>query len=345
MMVARGMVPLPTAGELVTVLYQFSIDPDTSLATAARATVEGLPERVLIGAAGDARLDARVLDWLAPRFMASAALFDAALVNPSLADETIATLAAKAGPEAVDRLATNEQRLLRHPEIIGAMYTNPRARMSTVTRAVELAVRNQIRVPGLAAWDEIAKALDAAGPVSADADAAFAAAAERATADDSALTSGDPEAVLSSIDGGPAADIPIVEDVPISKMSVPDRIRLATMGNAFARSQLVRDPVKLVAMAAIKSPGITDVEAARYASNAGLSEEIIRYIAGRGKWTKLYSVKLALIGNPKATVAESMRLLPHLREKDLRAVSRSKGMASAIVAQAKKLMSVRTGGK
>ena len=337
------MVPLPTAGDLVTVLYQFSLDADASLVTAARGTVDGLPERVLVGAASDARLDPRVLDWLAPRFMASATLFDAALVNPSLADETIATLAAKAGPDAVDRLATNEQRLLRHPDIIAAMYTNPRARMSTVTRAVELAVRNQIRVPGLAAWDEIAKSLDAAGPGNAD-DAAFAAAAERAMSDDSALTSGDPEAVMRSLDDGPA-DIPVVEDVPISKMSVPERIRLATMGNAFARSQLVRDPVKLVAMAAIKSPGITDVEAARYAGNAGLSEEIIRFIGARGKWTKLYSVKLALIGNPKATVAESMRLLPHLREKDLRAVSRSKGMASAIVAQAKKLMSVRSGGK
>ena len=40
------------------------------------------------------------------------------------------------------------------------MYLNKHARMSTVDRAVELAVRNNVRVPGLAAWDEIARALE-----------------------------------------------------------------------------------------------------------------------------------------------------------------------------------------
>jgi hypothetical protein len=39
------------------------------------------------------------------------------------------------------------------------MYMNRRARMSTIDRVVELAVRNQVRVPGLAAWDEVARAL------------------------------------------------------------------------------------------------------------------------------------------------------------------------------------------
>ena len=39
----------------------------------------------------------------------------------------------------IDLIAQNEQRLLASPEIIGAMFNNPHARMSTVDRAVELA--------------------------------------------------------------------------------------------------------------------------------------------------------------------------------------------------------------
>ena len=82
-------------------------------------------------------------------------VFDAIVQNAACADETIATLAERGGAREVDRIAANEQRLLRYPAIISAMYLNKQARMSTVDRVIELAVRNNVRVPGLAAWDEI----------------------------------------------------------------------------------------------------------------------------------------------------------------------------------------------
>jgi hypothetical protein len=127
-------------------------------------------------------------------------------------------------------------------------------------------------------------------------------------------------------------------------MTVPMKMRLAALGNAFARSQLVRDPLKMVALAAIKSPGVNETEVTRYAANAGLCEDVIRYIATRGDWTKNYSVKLALVMNPKNSLADSMRQLPFLRERDLKAVMRSKNVPSALVMQARKLVQTRSGG-
>src|SRR5207249_1104691 len=50
------------------------------------------------------------------------------------------------------------------------------------------------------------------------------------------------------------------KDLPIDKLSVAAKIRLATLGNAFARAILIRDPVRMVALAAINSPGMTDNE-------------------------------------------------------------------------------------
>src|SRR5512139_462917 len=161
MMAARGMAPLPPADQLA-VLYQLSIDGDQNLANAARATAQGLPDKLLGGALGDAKLDPRVLDLFAQVVGDKPAAFDALVGNASVADETIAVLAAKAGAREIDRIAANEQRLLRHPQIISAMYLNKHARMSTVDRAVELAVRNNVRVPGLHAWDEIARSLQGA---------------------------------------------------------------------------------------------------------------------------------------------------------------------------------------
>ena len=130
----------------------------------------------------------------------------------------------------------------------------------------------------------------------------------------------------------------------IMEMSIPAKIRLATVGNAFARSILIRDPLKLVAVAAIKSPGVTDIEAARYATNQSLPEEVIRFIATKREWTKMYGVKVSLCKNPKTPVAEASKLLTFLREKDLTNVTKSKGVSSALVAQAKKIMAQRKGG-
>ncbi len=347
MMAARGMAPLPPADQ-VTVLYQLSLDADANLASSAKATASGLPEKILATALADGNLDPRVLDMFARLVGDKAAAFDAIILNAKVADTTIAALAASGGAREIDRIAANEQRLLRHPEIISAMYMNRKARMSTVDRAVELAVRNNVRVPGLAAWDEIARALQAeksAAP-SVESDTLFSIAADAMTAnDDRQLTQGDAEKALddSALDFE-AAILEKTKDIPINKLGVPAKVRLATLGDAFARGVLIRDPIRMVQMAAIKSPAVTEFEAANYAGNANLSDDVMRFIASKREWTKLYGTKFALCRNPKTPITEAMRLMPFLREKDLTSLTKSKGVASAVVAQARKLLMQRRGG-
>ncbi|NVB82680.1 MAG: hypothetical protein HOV81_30160 [Kofleriaceae bacterium] len=343
MMAARGMAPLPP-GDQISVLYQISLDADARLAESAKATAAGLPEKLLAGALGDAKVDPRVLDFFAQHVADKPAAFDALADNPSAADETMAALAGKVGSREVDRIAANEQRLLRHPEIISAMYLNKHARMSTVDRAIELAVRNNVRVPNLMAWDEIARALqaDKVAPT-VEGDTLFTIAADATSGDDSEVTQGDAEQAIDG-DGQQENFLEATKNVPLEKLSIPAKIRLATLGNGFARATLIRDPIRLVQMAAIKSPAVTEFEAANYASNQSLSEDVIRYIAAKREWTKLYGTKYSLCRNPKTPIPEAMRLLPFLREKDLTNLSKSKGVPSAVVAQARKLLMQRRGG-
>ena len=344
MMAARGMAPLPPADQ-VAVLYQLTLDADQNIANSARATAQGLPDKLLGGALGDAKLDPRVLDLFATLVGEKPAAFDALVQNPSVADDTIAVLAGKAGSREVDRIAANEQRLLRHPQIISAMYLNKHARMSTVDRAVELAVRNNVRVPGLVAWDEIARSLQGGSPASSTDDALFSIAADAVEGEDAMLTQGDAEqAMEGDEDHLDQAALDKTKEVPIDKLSIPGKIRLATLGNAFARATLIRDPIKMVSSAAIKSPGVTEFEAARYAANQALSEDVIRFIANKREWTKLYGTKYALCKNPKTPVTDVMRMMPFLREKDLVSLTKSKGVASAVVAQARKLLMQRRSG-
>jgi hypothetical protein len=126
---------------------------------------------------------------------------------------------------------------------------------------------------------------------------------------------------------------------------VPAKVRLAMTGNGYARGKAIRDPIRIVAMAAIKSPAVTEFEAKSYAGNQTLAEDVIRYIANRREWTKNIQVKKALCRNPKTPITEAAKLLPFLLEKDLMMLSRSKGVPSAIAAQARKLIQQRKGGK
>jgi hypothetical protein len=345
MMASRGLVPLPPA-EQVAVLYQLAVDKDQGLAVAARTTALGLPDTMLAGALADPKLDPRVLDLFAELVGTKAVAFDALVSNASTADQTIAGLAGLAGAREIDRIASNEQRLLRHPEIIAAMYANKQARMSTVDRVVELAVRNNVRVPGLAAWDEIARALQGATPSPPETDSVFNEAIVAASGDDSAITQGDAEQVVEAPDeAAPEPPPPETKKLQIDKLTVPAKIRLALLGNGFHRAALIRDPMKMVAMATIKSPAVTEFEAANYARNQSLAEDVIRFIANKREWTKLYGTKVALCRNPKTPLPEAMRLMPFLRDKDLDRMIRSKGIPSAVVAQARKLMLQRRGKK
>jgi len=331
LMAARGLAPLPNRGDLVSVLYQLSLDGDRNISGAALGSVRELPEKVLQGALGDASVDSRVLDFFAREVRSKPRLVQVILLNAGVADETVAALAAKVDNQTVDLISQNEERLLRCPAIISAMYSNLNARMSTVDRAVELAVRAGLKVSGIPAWDEVVAALMGQRKL-----------AER-RAEEAPEAEPDPELepavedeIFASAAEAAAEGDDAGEELPISKMTVPMKIRLATLGNKFQRSLLIRDSIKLVSVAAIKAPGVTDAEAARYASNHSLSDDVISFIASRRDWTKMYGVKLSLVMNPKTPIPAAIRFLGLLRPKDLKAVARSKGIPQAVAVQAKK---------
>jgi hypothetical protein len=332
LMAARGMAPLPNPRDLVSVLYQLSLDGDKRVSESATRTARELPENVAVGAMRRPDLDPRVLHFfskLAPR---ESRLAEVIVLNQSTADETVIAMAAVACDREVEIIAANERRLLGCPAIIGALYTNENARASTVTRAIELAIRNQVEVPGIAGWDELRHELLESGRPSV-------------AAETSEESEGDGEGELERL---PFKELlqRVAQNPPqVHGLKVPTQIRIAQLGAKQAIFELLRSTKKAVSRAAIKSPKLKDSDAAKIASNTGLSEGVIEEVARRRDWTKLYAVKLALVNNPKCPLPAAARMLPHLREKHLKDLSRSKGIPSALNAQAKKLLSQRGGGR
>lgn len=127
----------------------------------------------------------------------------------------------------------------------------------------------------------------------------------------------------------------------ISRLKPMEKIRLALLGTAFERFVLIRDSNKAVAMSAIKSPRVNENEATAYAANRTLARDIIHYIAKRRDWTKLYSIQLNLVLNPKTPLAIAMSLMTRLYPHDVKKVAFSKNIPSALATAARRRMEQR----
>ena len=127
----------------------------------------------------------------------------------------------------------------------------------------------------------------------------------------------------------------------IQQMSVREMVQLATRGNKEARNLLIKNPNRIIVLAVLNSPKVTDDEIISYAGNKNLSKEVPLIISNKREYTKNYMVKLALVNNPKTPLPTAMKFLRHLLPKDLRNVSKSKNISTVIAKTALKMLDNR----
>jgi hypothetical protein len=354
MMAARGMAPIAKPKDLLALMYQLNLETNEALRNAATKSLADLPRDVVRAGLSDPTSDPRVLDLMALKWAHDNEILQLICLNNSAADQTVATIAEKASEAIIEIVATNEQRLLRCPEIISAMYLNKNARMSTVDRAVELAVRNNVMVPGLAAWEEIREAVLESGKGdkkdATRADKNFKEVLAQDEKDAAARPADDAPIVGPDGELLPPPEEEETPEVETKKkawrdMTIPEKIRMATLGSDYMRTQAVKDPKVIVAMAALKSPLLKEKEVIRWASLQALDKRVIAFIAANRLWTKAYALKLALVNNPKTPLKDAMGFIMHLREKDLKSLSKSKNVPGPVSIAAKKFLNERKGGK
>jgi hypothetical protein len=336
LMVVRGMAPMRPVEFLIAV-YQLSFDPDAAVRSGAEAAPENLPEKIVLGPLGEA-LPPQVLHFFAERLPVSRRqAIEKILFNQATADETFVLLGKRLEEGGLEIIFQNEVRLLRCPALVEALYFNKHARMSSVSRALELCARHGVRLDGIPAYAEMATAImaDPNAAVPSAADEAFAAVLTLPDAETLAVPGTAGEAEPESKRKASASFIKFDE------LKIFEKIRLATIGNAYCRQVLIRDSNRLVAMSVVRSPAISDGEIVAAASNRAVCDDVIRFIANSREHTKSYAVKEALVNNPKCPLASSLRLLAFLRPDDLKAVSRSRNIPGALATAAKKLLQTR----
>jgi hypothetical protein len=122
----------------------------------------------------------------------------------------------------------------------------------------------------------------------------------------------------------------------IAGMTVAQRMSLAMKGSREERAILIRDPNKIVAVAVLSSPKLSETEVESIAKMTSISDEILRIIANTRAWVKNYGVMLALAKNAKTPVAVSMNLLARLNERDLKMLSTDRNVPEILRITARK---------
>ena len=125
------------------------------------------------------------------------------------------------------------------------------------------------------------------------------------------------------------------------RMTVAQKIDRALKGTKEERTLLIRDSNKVVAMAVIQSPKITEQEVAAIAGMRNVHKDVLRYIGSNRQFLKKYKIILALVKNPKTPPDIALTLLNRLGERDLKSLVRDRGISEFVRQAASRLLKSR----
>jgi len=334
MMAAKALVPL-SPPDMITALFLLTADADEKVRTTAIDSATKLPDRILSSGLRDEEVSGSVLGWFLDRFATQDVYAEMLILNASTPDDAVARAASHCSARIAEIVSQNQLRLLRHEDIVRQLCRNPSSGPALLDSVCDFCVRSGLSladVPQMRA---------------------------------ARIRIFGPEAEITPPDTGPTADEVMAEyeelqdeNAPpmeegkrltlaqrVMRMSIAEKIKLATKGNKEARSYLLRDSNKLVAVAVIRSPKITDGEVLAVANNRAAQDDVLRVVYNNREWLKMYPVKLALTKNPKVPLPVAIKFLAQLRESEVKDLAKNKNVPSGVQLLARKMMDKKSAPK
>jgi hypothetical protein len=338
LLAARGVAPALPPADALLVAVLLCDDPSDAVRAAAEAFVAAPPKPVL-----DATLE-RLGSAKAARLLAETLSLDAELAgrlfrNASADDAARCAVVRRAPVDALPSLAAMDAILASSAAALHALAARADASAAVRARCAEIAATHGLTLPAEPA-DTPVPTPPAAPDDDARVDEAIAALHASLGASEVDAAGGTASGAAGGDEEEETAEARRV--LPLAKfletLSVSQKIRRATIGSGEERAILVRDTNRLVAEAAITSPRIQENEVVRIASNRSVSSDVLRRIAESREWMKSYPIKVVLVQNPRLPLPLALRLLPMLREADVKRVATSRSVPTAVAAAAKREM-------
>lgn len=319
-MTAKGLAPIPPR-DLITAQFVLTFDADEKIAETASTSLANLDQRLANAVLGDTHMHPEVLGYLAAALATNDAYAEKLLLNPKTPSKAFVAVAAVCSEAICEIIANNQARLLDAPDIAKSLTGNPNALKSSLDRVVDFLVRSGIILEGVNHFEEAFLRLTGE---------------ERSQAANSIEL---PENLLDEKFQGGRRLIEeddeeeedkkrqTLQDI-LRDANVAQKVALATKGNKAARTELMRDSNRLVAMAAVTSPAITESEIVSAANSRTVHADVIHHISKdkKSNWTRNYQVKVALVNNPKCSLPVAMKLVVSLNKRDKGLVAKSRNV-------------------
>jgi len=368
MLIAKAVVPLPPA-DLGVALAVLARNESGEVQATAIHSIQDMPSGVRSEILKAKDSAGPVLDVFARVLKDDGEVLRLLVRNEACPDDTVRWMARGLKGEILEFIARNQRRLIRYPSIIEALIANPATPTPTLAPVIETALRNNVETAGIAGFRELAKAffgddlhqIEGTGPKPEN-EAGEIEAPE--VLEESAGQGVDTSVMASLLDKGAKEPEPDPNDEMVTReaksledqekgeeeeeeegrnnlwaqiqaMTVAEKVRLAVMGDATARAILIRDPKKVVAMAVMKSPRLTIKEVAGFAATKTISDEVIREIARNREYTKNYSIRLALVKNPKCPPTQALSFVRMMRLADVRRIAKARDVPAYVARAAR----------
>jgi len=297
-------------------------------------------------------------------------LLPALAENPSVKEEALDELAVSGSRAVAEGLlvsarvmnspqllrALQSNAILRPTELaeiekkLAALEANPVAVATEVDAAEEVVESTVIKfleenAAELAAekdkpFQPIGMAVDDAAGEAAEVGSQTGAATTNASAD---ATAGKPVAAAAGKPAASAVAVKAKKQAPpaleerrdsvlqkIAKLDIRGRITLAMRGSKEDRSILIRDSTKLVAIAVLESPKVSDGEVEKFALQKNVLEAVLRAIPLKRRFAKNYNIMRNLVQNPRTPLDLSLGLMKNLLIHDLKNLSGNKEVSDTI---------------
>ncbi|MGO9124780.1 MAG: hypothetical protein ACLP6G_07805 [Terriglobales bacterium] len=358
---ARGGLAVPPQ-EMIEILVYLATE-NKVFAQQARLTLAAWDEASAREAAANPATSKAVLNYLADPQNLRPGLLPLLLENPSVSAESIMTLALSATREQVEAMLSSA-RVNAEKGILNVLSSNPNL-TETETKAIQEKLSAfEMTAPSQAVGEAAGSPDDDALEVSEESIHAYLSehAAEivaeagkafqpiggvhEETAPEAKTTPAEvPAAAESGSAHGEAAAprrAPVKKWIlsadeqrgsalqKIAKLDIKGRIQLAMKGNKEERSLLIRDGTKIVALAVLESPKVTDGEVERFAGQKNVLESVLRAIPMKRRFIKQYPIVRALTFNPRTPIDVSLGLIKHLLMQDLRHLSGNKEVSDTV---------------
>ena len=339
---ASGALELPL-DEMVEVLVFLTDHPQfgqTAFNTLAQWDIDQLREVV-----SDKATSKRVLNYFLRPHHRRAELTLPLLLNPTVPDSTVAVVAETASRNLLESMLEQE-RVLNSPDIMVGLAANQELFPTELQ-----ALKDRLKVMGKELSDSgevfdfewALWMMDHAAEIAAEEGKVFE--LVDATEEEKAAAAAAVAAKEIAIPEEPEEAERMSTIQKIAKMRVGERVQLAMKGTKDERFVLIRDGSKIVALAVLESPKVSDGEVEAFASMKNVQQDVLRGIARKRKFMKSYNVVRALANNPRTPLDLGLGLISHLMAADLKSLSMNKNVAETIRKVATKQFREKTSGK